>query len=469
MPDDIWPRVTTSSAGDTLFDFGLSDSPTEGGVSGARQQSPAGPPRRLRRLSLSAATWNDITRWSRDPQSKGTYRYVVGKTGFTGTWRLALVSVSGNVVGGVVVRRWGRPGRGQDGLEIAAAGRMGHAVSWDTLASEVSVSSRRHLDQADGDELPLATSGDLEAALERRAPGTKTLLNQLFAAVQPIDRGTGIQALIREQRDAVALALELGGFDSRDVLGESPTEKGSTPFLSGLARARVTEAAVLRHEAQVLDGWLSEESSHFDVATFQDPKNDARRMSIFYADKEQLERQTGTDLVYYRHHRPGFILVQYKRMITAPGSREAIYYPDDQLRKQLARAKSLPAAAPPSNANEWRLSEDSFYVKLVADDLARPTGHKLVRGMYLPGSLVDLLLALSERNKIAKGWSAKNLTTYLSNEEFLQLAKQGYVGTRGATTTEIKRLVRSAFAEDKGVIVAIDETDPTQVARPLHG
>ena len=38
-------------------------------------------------------------------------------------------------------------------------------------------------------------------------------------------------------------------------------------------------------------------------------------MSIFYADKEQLERQTGTDLIYYRHHRAGFILVQYKRCL----------------------------------------------------------------------------------------------------------------------------------------------------------
>lgn len=454
---------------DTLFDLDLSDSSSERGSSVPEPRSPAGPPRTLRRLTLSATTWDDIVLWSRDQHSQDTYRHVVGRTGFTGTWRVALVSVAGNVVGGVVVRRWGRPGRGQDGLQIATASRIPHGVSWDILASELPASRRQNLDRADGDALPPVTSADLEAALERRAPGTSTLLNQLFAAVKPIDRGQGVQALIREQRDAVALALEIGGFDSRDILGEAPPEQGSAPFLTGLARTRTTEASVLRHEAQVLDGWLSQESRNFDVATFQDPNNGARRMSIFYADKEQLERQTGTDLVYYRHHRAGFILVQYKRMRTAPGSREATYYPDDQLRKELARAKALPAAAPPRDANDWRLSEDSFYVKLVADDLARPTGNKLVRGMYLPGSLVDLLLASGDRNEVPKGWSAKNLTTYLSNEEFLQLAKQGYVGTRGATTAEIKRLITSAFAEDKGMIVAIDETDPTQVARPLHG
>lgn len=204
-------------------------------------------------------------------------------------------------------------------------------------------------------------------------------------------------------------------------------------------------------------------------ATFQDPSNRARRRSIFYADKEQLERQTGTDLIYYRHHRPGFILIQYKRMRRPSNGREATYFPDEQLRRELARAKALPRPSPATHPNEWRLTEDSFFVKLVAEDLARPTANKLVRGMYVPGSLVELLLASGERDESPKGWSAKSLSTYLSNEEFLQLAKQGYVETRGAATEEVKKLITSAFDEDKGVVIAVDETDPAEVERPRHG
>lgn len=453
----------------TLFDLDFSDSSSEGSDSGPTPGPPAGPPRTLRRLTLTAPTWEDITRWSRSQNSRTAYRHVVGQTGFTGTWRVALVVVAGNVAGGVVVRRWGRPGRGQDGLEIATAEPIRDGISWDRLAHELPEARKGSLDRDDGDAMPPVTSAALEAALERLAPGSIASLNRLFAAVKPVDRGTGVEALIREQRDAVALALEVGGFDSRDLLAEGPSEEGSVPFLTGLVRGRTTEASVLRHEASVLDGWLSKESSQFDVTTFQDPTNSARRMSIFYADKEQLERQTGTDLIYYRHHRAGFILVQYKRMRKAAGSREATYYPDDQLRRELARARALPTAATPRHPNEWRLTEDSFYVKLVADDLARPTANKLVRGMYLPGSLVDLLLASGDRDEVPRGWSAKNLTTYLSNEEFLQLAKQGYVGTRGATTAEIIRLITGAFTENKGVIVAVDETDPMEVERPRHG
>lgn len=449
----------------TLFDLDFSDSASESGKS----EPIARTHRTLRLLTLTATTWEDLAAWSRDQHSRSAYRHVVGQTGFTGSWRVALVVVAGNVAGGVVVRRWGRPGRGQDGLEVAAAEPIRHGISWDLLSNELPESRRRNLDRDDGDALPPVTSADLEAALERLAPGSIAALDRLFAAVKPVDRGTGVEALVREQRDAVALALEIGGFDSRELLDQGPSEAGSVPFLTGLARRRSTEASILRHEATVLDGWLSSESSHFDVLTFEDPDSAARRMTIFYADKEQLERQTGTDLIYYRHHRPGFILVQYKRMRVPAGERTATYYPDDQLRKELARVKALPTAADAQNPDEWRLTEDSFFVKLVAEDLARPVANKLVRGMYLPGSLVDLLLQSGQRGEVPRGWSAKNLTTYLSNEEFLQLAKQGYIGTRGATTDAVTRLVKSAFAEDKGVIVAVDETDPGQVERLRHG
>lgn len=453
----------------TLFDLQPENPPSEGGDSGRKPVDHTGPPRTLRLLTLTGTTWQDITQWSRDRHSKSAYRHVVGQTGFTGTWRVALVVVAGDLAGGVVVRRWGRPGRGQDGLEIAAAEPIQYGVPWDRLTDELPKSRRQNLDRGEGDAFPPVTSADLEEALERLVPGSRASLNRLFAAVRPVDRGTGVEALVREQRDAVALALEIGGFDSRDLLDEEPSEDGSVPFLTGLARRRTTEASILRHDASALDGWLSKQSRQFDVTTFQDPTNNARRMSIFYADKEQLERQTGTDLIYYRHHRPGFILVQYKRMRTIANNREATYYPDDQLRKELTRFKALPRAATARHPNEWRLTEESFYVKLVADDLARPVANKLVRGMYLPGSLVDLLLASGDRDEIPRGWSSKNLTTYLSNEEFLQLAKQGYVGTRGATTDEITRLIQSAFTEDKGVIVAVDQTDPTQVERLRHG
>lgn len=424
----------------------------------------------LRLVNLPDDVWAELVRWSRGDSWGSTFRRVVGRTRFTSTRRVALVVVRESVVGGVVVRRWGRPGRGQDGLEFVKAEAFQSGMPLSQLRDGLPSSRRRFLSRTDGEAVPSATSRELESGLERLAPGSRSVLDRLFLSVTPIDRGTGTGALVREQRDAVALALEIAGFDSRQELGAVATLDQDVPFLTGYARTRTSEASILRHDARVFDGWFPTEARHLDVVSFQDPASRARRMTVFYADKEKLELQTGTDLIYYRHQHPGFILVQYKRMrMPTSGSGTPVYYPDDQLRTELERMKSLPTSAPPSSPDEWRLTEDAFFVKLVAEDMARPIANRLVRGRYLPSGLVQLLLEAAERRDRPRGWSADNLTTYLSNEEFLQLAKQGYLGTRGATTEHIEGLIKGAFEADRGVIVAVNETEPQSVPRPRHG
>lgn len=424
----------------------------------------------LRFVNLPEDVWDDLVSWSRGDSWGRTFRRVVGETRFTSAPRVALVVVRETVVGGVVVRRWGRPGRGQDGLEFVTVEAFQATASLSHLRRELPPSRRGYLSRDDGEGIPPATSRELESSLERLAPGSGFAIDRLFSNVAPIDRGTGVGALLREQRDAVALALEIGGFDSREELEAGATLEQDVPFLSGFTRDRASEAAFIRHDGAAFDGWFPTNARHLDVATFQDPASPARRMTVFYADKEKLELQTGTDLIYYRHHRPAFILVQYKRMrMPSSGRGTLTYYPDDQLLKELERMKRLPIAAPASSPDEWRLTDDAFFVKLVAEDLARPMANKLVRGMYLPSDLVNLLLEAGDRGDRPRGWSAENLTTYLSNEEFLQLAKQGYLGTRGATTQHIQGLIRDAFKADRGVIVAVDETEPESAPRLPHG
>ena len=68
-----------------------------------------------------------------------------------------------------------------------------------------------------------------------------------------------------------------------------------------------------------------------------------------------------------------------------------------------------------------------------------------------------------------KGWSPESITTYLSNEEFLQLAKQGYVGTRGATTEHLQQVILESFHAGRGVIFTVDQTEPGQARRLRHG
>lgn len=418
-------------------------------------------------VHLPSDVWRDLA----GDYTSDVIRFVVRQTRFTSAWRIALVVTGAQVVGAAVVRRNGRPGRRQDGLDFLAAEPFSKAVPWSGLSSGVPKPYRRHLERGDGEAFPPRTSKEITAALSRLAPGADVVLTRLREQI-PSQPPPGVRvSVLREQRDAVALGLELAGLNSRDHLGEPQRDPGlgEVPFLTGWIQRRVNEASTIRHDATAFDHWLPEHSNHFDMATFSDPRNPARRVTVFYADKEALERQTGTDLLYYHHHSPGFILVQYKRMRSDGPNSRPVYYPDQQLRTELARYRALPVAAAATTARDWRLSEDAFFVKLVRDDLPKPSENKLVQGMYLPVGLVDLLLGDAQVERRSKGWSADSITTYLSNNEFLNLAKQGYIGTRGSTTEHLQDLILGAFQAGRGVVLTVDETDPEKATRLRHG
>jgi hypothetical protein len=425
----------------------------------------------LRFLRLPARAWGDLT----GNHAPRRFRYVVGSTAFTQTWRVSLVVADSGVVGAVVVRRYGRPGYGQDGLEFIAAEPFSNRCEWSRLVATVPEGSRSYLDREDGDPLPPKTGQAVEAALNDLAPGAGLVLARLRQLI-PGPTSLGNRAsLLREQRDAVALGLEIAGMDSRELLegangDTADLDDGDVPFLRGWNQRRISEPAMIRHDSTSFDEWLPDHADRFDTATFQDPGDPARRVTVFYADKEALEQQTGTDLLYYCHHRPGFILVQYKRM-RASESRgsSATYYPDDQLDTEINRYRGLPLAAQAATVEEWRLTDDAYFIKLVRDDLRKRRENRLVRGMYLPLGLVDLLLKESDEGRRPKGWSTESVTTYLSNEEFLQLAKQGYIGTRGAATEHLKRIIQGSFDDGRGVVLTVDETDPQRAIRLRHG
>lgn len=423
----------------------------------------------LRCVELPENIWHELVAEHSDTTN---LRYVVGKTRFTGAWRVALVRLRGGwIVGAAVLKKFGTPGRGQDGLEFKTAEEFGTSALWSDLSEGVRPDLRTYLDRDDGEAIPPQTSRSLEAALTNQIAGSEVVLGRLEAIARPESIPGPAGVLIREQQDATALGLEIGGLDSKENL-DGEVGDGTVPFLRGMQRRKVREASALRQDWQHFGDWLRRESDHVDMMTFEDPDDRDRRMTIIYADKEELEEQTGTDLIYYHHHRPGFILVQYKRMRRPEASRRAsaaTYFPDRQLSADVQRYLETHIPTRPSTADEWRLTKDAFFIKLVADDVEKSIDNKLVRGLYLPLDLVDLLLRDAANGQRVKGWSQDTLPAYLSNDEFIAMAKQGYIRTRSATTDRIQEIISRSFEEKRSVTVALDETDPTKARRLRHG
>lgn len=173
----------------------------------------------LRLVHLPETAWHGLAS-SQVPFER--YRYVVGETHFKPTWRVALVIVGSSLVGAAVVRRFGRPGRGQDGLEFDSAEAFNDVIDWDGLLSGELAGQRRHFDRLDGHALPPKAGADLEEALKTVSPDSADTLRRLRSLARSEPLAGPRAALIREQRDAVALGLEIAGISSRGLVPEAP-------------------------------------------------------------------------------------------------------------------------------------------------------------------------------------------------------------------------------------------------------
>jgi hypothetical protein len=205
------------------------------------------------------------------------------------------------------------------------------------------------------------------------------------------------------------------------------------------------------------------EGQIYDVVEFVDPDDSNRKMTIAYADKEPLERVTGTDLIYFRHENPGYVLVQYKRMKRRTGEGdplEWLYRPDSQLTEEIRRMRQISLSGSSRGVDQWRLSQEPFYVKLCEDDMERPEGGKLTKGMYFPLGLFEEILdspkILGPRGGKGIGWH--NAQRWLSNTGFVELLRDGWIGSVGDVTVQVTALVQNALEGDRGVILARDDS-----------
>ena len=176
------------------------------------------------------------------------------------------------------------------------------------------------------------------------------------------------QQAIEEQRDAVALGLEIAGLNSRQLVPSAEVQTEAAPFLKAVPAdaTGTSEASIIRTDARIFADWIPNDAAIHDVITFRDPRDPRRQVTVLYADKERAERVLGTDLVYYRTERPGYVVVQYKRMRHHPRDLKAKwrFRPDGQMEEEIRRMRSLAVPPVAADADQWRLISDPFFFKL---------------------------------------------------------------------------------------------------------
>ncbi|MBO0610687.1 hypothetical protein [Myceligenerans salitolerans] len=282
-----------------------------------------------------------------------------------------------------------------------------------------------------------------------------------------------------EQRDAMAAALEAVGLDSKATLPiveyDELDDGHLPPFIDQLEALPMTEAAAIRHDFARMPGWLqhSDGLAHRDTVTFADPGSRRDKVTVTYADKERLERITGTDLIYFRTHQPGYVMVQYKRMVAETPGGKQLYRPDDQLREEIRRMRKFASARNDRMASpaDYRLSAGPFYMKVIDAQVRRRDDARLVDGMYFPLELFERMLASGDHVGPRSGTiiTRGNAPKHLGNDLFITLLRGGWIDSVGHGTDqlggqlagELQDLVEDRLGHQRGVLIAEDHRHPS--------
>jgi hypothetical protein len=356
-------------------------------------------------------------------------------------------------------------------------------ISVDRIESRIPGRLKPHFikaSQGSGKPLPDTTWGALIAAIKAERPVLADDIDRILSLRRYSGyRLTGPSAeILAQERDALGISLDIfsGSNQLRErVLTEWAPDEGSveasgpdsltanlthvksgrSTFLAGIPQRYLQEESAIQHDLLNWPGMTPIHEagiSHFEQG--------GRKLSVIYANRNDLEHTLGVDLIYYNEIFELFVLVQYKLMKEEHGRQ--IYRPDAQLTAELSRMNNFYNSHRSSEAvrshNDYRLSDDGFFVKVVPNKGLTPASGELIRGLYLPREYLHFLLGPSG----PKGAHGGGLITFdgaprhLTNSQFSASVHSGWIGTRGVQSQTIKTMVKSYYETGKALVIAVE-------------
>ena len=376
-----------------------------------------------------------------------------------GLGRVAVV-VTENVEGDAVVSHLGliKSGSARTNLDatwvLSAVRELGAAIPLADLASELGRATeavQRVASQRRGGSLPPAASSALRAALQSR----------IGAGEWPSDDGRPEWMIPRldgelrqDHTNAVGTALMFSDMDL------APMRTAPLPGESPLAELRLapSEASLIDNDLRTFPG-MEAQPQREDIFRFTDGEH---TLDVMNVNATGVESATGVDLIYYSHEYDCFVLVQYKRM-EADG-RLRIAGIDARLPDQLKRMVSFDgfaqASADGTDPIGYRLGPGSTFTKFAYPVVTPLREADLTRGLYVPS---ELLMRLHDGGQLIgpRGGAAvthDNLGRWLSNDQFAELVKKGWVGSSGISVQDVRDFVSASLQDGRVAVIAAHST-----------
>jgi hypothetical protein len=276
------------------------------------------------------------------------------------------------------------------------------------------------------------------------------------------NRNGGLEAF---ERDAIASALQAWGGPTvrRRILRSAvPTADEKAPFLASLRDVTSREDPQINHDHTVFPGMTI---SRRDIVSSVTLREGSDQITILNCNRQPLEQTLGVDLIYYSHRFRAFVLVQYKRMVDENGIPGYRPHSDSNHAKELARmrlAEQLLKTIPKGASNDtacFRLSSAPFFVKLCEAKAPIALDSGMVTGMYVPLQLWNSLLSsptvVGPKGGVNVTW--ENCTRRLSNGEFTNLLRYGWIGSTQAHTQKLSEIIERVLVSGRMLILAATE------------
>jgi len=264
---------------------------------------------------------------------------------------------------------------------------------------------------------------------------------------------------LARQKEALTTALMLGGFDRTELREWSPPENNNElSFLDGLASCRLREDQMIINDLQVFPKMELLKTTPYSSAVFQ---GENKRLTVILANKLELEKQTGTDLIYYNETYNSFVMIQYKAL--EKEAHDAVFrFPSSQLTEEIERMDQilgmLNEIKTQDKPDNFRICENPFFLKFCAREVLNPDDSGLIPGMYLPLDFWKTLDGCGESLIGPKGGrflSYKNVGRYFDNTEFTHLVSKSWVGTRIEQSEVLEKIIEEIITTGKAAMLAI--------------
>jgi hypothetical protein len=306
----------------------------------------------------------------------------------------------------------------------------------------------------------------LLAEIRELRPSAVTAIDRLIALRGEERRLLGESNRIErlnEQRDGVGLSLDIAELDKGKVLKSLKAEKVDTAssILDLLDGLPIQERTLLEHDARIFQTLLG--SSPTKSAMFSD--GGERSVRVHVVDQTPIETVLGIDLIIYSTCYENFLLLQYKRMVRSGTDWCYKVSPSSNINDQLKRMSAFRSAASavlPSPATLWsyRLHDGPFYFKFCEQFRPDARDDSLIKGITMPESHLREFLALPEAKGASGGLSIgyENCPRYLSNTEFIQLAKVGWIGAGPQSISLLKQVLQENREGGRSAMFAVIDT-----------